>query len=249
VRYLLSESSAAILRALGADHGGVSFLERRIAPPGALAAGCQWKITASAVENGDGSVLVSVGPGLVAWGAGVNYSNPGEAGLGPLQPGSSARVVWVTAAPPLPLVNEPRWPTGNAPECGCEGCHCLTKKGDAAGTGGDSGALLLVAPSWSAPTGTTDVREIGAVAVSAAGGVSIYQLQRDTIVARAIVGRKDGGGDEPDETPPCGHPLNAQDDSHPFDVGNTAGGGGHPLDSPGEGGYTPECADNKNAAT
>lgn len=248
MRYLLSESSAAILRALGADRGGVSFAERRIAPPGALAAGCQWKITAAAVEDGAGAVLVSVGPGLVAWGAGVNFSNPGAEKLGPLQPGSSARVVWITAAPPLPLVHDPRWPTGNAPDCSDEECDCPKREGDAGGAGGDSGAILLVAPSWTAPAGTTDVREIGAVAVSAAGGVSIYQLQRDAIVARAIVGRKNGGGEEPDETPPCGHPLNDQDDSHPFDVGNTAGGGDHPLESPGDGGYTPACADGKNAA-
>ncbi len=92
------------------------------------------------------------------------------------------------------------------------------------------------------------MREIGSVEVSGSGAVAISQLQRDTIVARAIVGRDDPGGDEPDETPPCGHPLNDQNDSHPLDNVNCAGGGGHPLDSPGDGGYTPACADGKNAS-
>lgn len=54
-------------------------------------------------------------------------------------------------------------------------------------------------------------------------------------------GAPDAGGD----TPPCGHPLNADDDYHPL-----AGGGAsaaqddddsHPLDHEGPGGYTPNC--------
>ena len=75
------------------------------------------------------------------------------------------------------------------------------------------------------------------------------QLQRDTIVARAIPGRDHSDDPKPDEVPPCGHPLNQIGDTHPFDVGNTAGGGGHPLDEPGEGGFTPLCADDKALAS
>ena len=256
MRYLLSESSAAILRALGADRGGVSFSDRRIAPPGALAAGCQWRITASAAEAAEGdppAVSVSVGPGVVAWGAGVNYANPGARDIGALSPGSSARVVWLTAASPLPLVHDPRWPTGDAPECSDTECDCPEREGDPAGEGGDAGALLLVPDDWTAPDGTTDVREIGTVAVSDAGGVSIAQLQRDTIVARAIVGRKPGGEDPEDKVPDCGNPLNDDDDYNPLDHtsgGAWSGGGGgvgvdrNPLDDPGLGGYTPTCRDN-----
>ena len=249
MRYLLSESSAAILRAIGADRGGVSFADRRIAPPGALmAGGWQWRISAAAVEGGDGAVLVSVGPGLVAWGAGINYSHPGEEGLGPLESGSSARVVWLTAAPPLPLVYDPRWPTGNAPKCSDRECDCPEREGDPDGTGGDSGALLLVPLDWTAPNGTTDVRDIGVVSVSDAGGVSIRQLQRDTIVARAIVGRVPGGGDPEEETPTCGNPLNDSSDYNPLDHVPIASGDRNPLDDPGPGGYTPTCRDEKAQA-
>lgn len=210
--------------------------------------GMQWRITAKKDESG--SFVVSVGPGIVAWGAGVNFSHPGEENLGALSAGQAARIVWVTSAASLPLVHDPRWPTGNAPECGCEGCHCLTNRGDAAGTGGDAGAMLLVADDWTAPDGTTDVREIGTIAVSDAGGVSIAQLQRDTIVARAIVGRRPGGEDPEDKVPACGNPLNDEDDYNPLDhtsSGAWSGGGGgvdrNPLDDPGLGGYTPTCRD------
>ena len=246
MRYILSEQSAAILRALGAGRGGVTFEDRRIAPPGALSAGGQWKITAAA--DGAGAVVVAVGPGLVAWGAGVNYANPGDV-VGTLAPGSSARVVWLTAAPPIALVHDPRWPTGNAPRCSDRECDCPSKEGDPNAHGGDSGALLLVSPGWTAPAGTTDEREIGTVAVSASGGVSISQIQRDTIVARAIVGRRDPGGDEPEETPPCGNPLNdAGDDTNPLDrPGGSDSATGNPLDVEGEGGYTPLCSDDEAA--
>ena len=56
----------------------------------------------------------------------------------------------------------------------------------------------------------------------------------------------------PREDPPvCGHPLNDEDDSHPFGNGDGGGGGGsgepagggHPLDYEGEGGFTPKCGD------
>ncbi len=257
MRYLLSEQSAAILRALGAGRGGVTFAERRIAPPGALSAGCQWKITAAAVEDGEGAVTVSVGPGLVAWGAGVNFANPGGA-VGTLEPGQSARVVWATEAPPIPLVHDPRWPEGNAPQCPAEGCDCPQREGDPFGDGGDAGTLLLVDEDWTAPEGTTDVREIGAVSVSGAGGVSIRQHQRDTIVARAIVGRGVPAGDEPDLVDPtCGNPLNSEgsDDTNPLDLqsrgsayGSAGGAGDNPLDNEGKGGYTPSCKDAAEAA-
>lgn len=205
--------------------------------------GMQWRITAKKDESG--SFVVSVGPGIVAWGAGVNYSHPGEENLGALSAGQSARIVWVTSAAPLPLVHDPRWPTGNAPECGCEGCHCLTNRGDAAGTGGDAGELLLVDDGWTAPDGTTDVREIGSVEISDAGSASISQLQRDTIVARAIVGRTDAGGDNPEDVPTCGNPLNEVSDYNPLDFGRQPDGDGdddsNPLDHDGDGGYTPTC--------
>ena len=207
--------------------------------------GMQWRITAKKDESG--SFIVSVGPGIVAWGAGVNFSNPGEENLGALSAGESGRIVWVTSAAPLPLVHDPRWPTGNAPDCGCRDCDCRDAEGDGAGSGGDSGALLLVPPDWSAPEGATDVREIGYVEVADSGAVAVNQIQRDTIVARAIVGRTDPGGDKPDEVPPCGHPLNGQDDSHPISVGPIASGG-HSLDEPGDGGFTPACADSDTAA-
>ena len=44
--------------------------------------------------------------------------------------GSSARVVWVTSAAPLPLVHDPRWPKGDAPDCGCAECDCPDREGD-----------------------------------------------------------------------------------------------------------------------
>lgn len=273
MRYLVSESSAAILRALGAARGGVSFADRRIAPPSSISGGHQWRISASAETTpaeGEGEeptvrVLVSVGPGIVAWGAGINYANPGAEGLGPLAPGESARVVWATGAAPLPLVHDPRWPTGDAPPCSDPDCDCPSREGDPAGRGGDAGALLLVDDDWTAPEGTTDVREIGAVAVSSSGAVTISQLQRDTIVARAIVGRAagdegGGGGEDPaTRDPPCGNPLNAEPDYNPLDHVDDrhegedpeqggGGGSGNPLDDAGEGGYTPTCSDLSSSA-
>lgn len=215
----------------------------RRATPVAQAAihGMQWRITAKKVEGG---VAVSVGAGLVAWGGGITYINNG-ADLGELAPGEEARVVWITSAPPIALVNDPRWPKGDAPDCGCRDCDCRDETGDPSAGGGDSGALLLVAPDWTPPDGFTDAREIGTVSVSETGRATVGQLQRDTIVARAIVGRDPDAVDPPEEVPPCGHPLNNEgaNDTNPIWSGNTAGGGGHPLDSPGDGGYTPLCAD------
>lgn len=257
-RYVLSERAANAVRALIAPGSGYGSRARLISNIGANVQGCQWRITSAPAEVAEGepqAVSVSVGPGIVAWGAGVNYANPGAQNLGTLSPGSSARVVWLTAAPPLPLVHDPRWPTGDAPECSDPECDCPEREGDPAGEGGDAGALLLVPDDWTAPDGTTDVREIGTVAVSDAGGVSIAQLQRDTIVARAIVDRKPGGEDPEDKAPNCGNPLNDENDYNPLDHGGddgsswSGGGGGagvtrNPLDDPGEGGYTPTCRDN-----
>ena len=254
---LARSADSAHLGAAGflSQENGLEQVARSPRRPGSACSifvqGMQWRITA---KKGAGeSFVVSVGPGIVAWGAGVNFSHPGEENLGALSAGQAARIVWVTSAAPLPLVHDPRWPTGNAPECGCEGCHCPTNRGDAAGTGGDAGSLLLVTGDWTAPDGTTDVREIGTVAVSDAVRVSIAQLQRDTIVARAIVGRKPGGEDPEDNAPNCGNPLNDEDDYNPLDhtsSGAWSGGGGgvgvdrNPLDDPGLGGYTPTCRDN-----
>jgi len=251
MRYLLSESSAAIVRELASRRGGVAFASRRIAsPPGSPQGGGQWRIETYSDPDG-GGVAVRVGAGLVAWGAGVTYSNPGADQLGILASGESARVVWITAAPPIPLVHDPRWPTGGAPECSDPDCDCPEREGDPNGTGGDSGALLLVEDGWTAPEGTTDAREIGRVEVSEAGGVVVEWLQRDTIVARAIVGRRDPGGDEPEDGPPCGNPLNGENDYNPLDDPRRGyidpGLSDNPLDNPGEGGYTPTCSDDASA--
>lgn len=224
-------------------------ISRRLAGRAVFVQGMQWRITARKDE--DGPIVVAVGPGIVAWGAGVNYAHSGDPELGTIQAGSSARVVWVTSAAPLPLVHDPRWPKGDAPDCGCAECDCPDREGDPDSDGGDSGELLLVPTGWTAPTGATDVREIGAVSVSDSGVVTISQLQRDTIVARAVVGRAPGG-EKPDETPPCGHPLNgdaATSGEHPLSRGWRAWDGGrHPLDDPGDGGYTPLCADSSAAS-
>lgn len=245
---VLSKRTADWLRSAMARDSSRGFRPRRIAYPGSFVQGMQWRISATqSAASDETSFLFSVGPGVVAWGAGVNYSHPGEENLGALSAGQAARIVWVTSAAPIPLVHDPRWPTGNAPDCGCRDCDCRDAEGDGAGSGGDSGALLFVSPDWTAPEGATDVREIGYVEVSDSGAVAVNQIQRDTIVARAIVGRTDPGGDKPDEVPPCGHPLNGQDDSHPISVGPIASGG-HSLDEPGDGGFTPACADSDTAA-
>lgn len=215
------------------------------------AQGMQWRITAKKGEGGN--VVVHVGAGLVAWGGGITYINNG-ADLGELAAGASARVVWATDANPVPLVRDPRWPAGDAPTCECCGCegeggggNCHRDTGDPSGTGGDSGALLLVADDWSPGSNVTDYREIGRIDVSDAGVASIAQLQRDTIVALSIPGRDHSEDPTPDETPPCGHPLNLDDGEHPFGRGwrSWDGGGAHPLDLPGPGGFTPLCADDK----
>lgn len=258
MRYLLSESSAAIVRGLASRRGGVAFEARRIASPPGGGQGMQWRIATTRSEaQGESaeptvSVAVSVGPGVVAWGAGISYANPGADPLGTLAPGESARVVWRTTAPPIPLVHDPRWPSGGAPDCADPDCNCPEREGDPGGTGGDSGELLLVPLDWIAPDGTTDCREIGLVEVSDAGAATISQIQRDTIVALAIVGRTDPGGDDPEQAPPCGNPLNAESDYNPLDFppgqGGGEGGSDNPLDNPGEGGYTPSCADDFSAA-
>lgn len=53
-------------------------------------------------------------------------------------------------------------------------------------------------------------------------------------------------GEDGGDTPPCGHPLNSDDDYHP--LGNGGGGGDddndddtHPLEEEGDGGFTPLC--------
>ena len=252
-RYVLSERAAAALRNLIAPGSGYGSRARRISDVG-QSVGMQWRIyTARTETQGEGedtptvSVSVSVGPGIVAWGAGVNFANEGADPLGTLAPGATARVVWRTTAAPIPLVHDPRWPTGGAPECEDQECNCPEREGDPDGTGGDSGELLLVPLDWIAPDGTTDCREIGLVEVSASGAAIVTQIQRDTIVARAIVGRVPGG-EEPDDAPPCGNPLNSNSDYNPLDDPAWSGGGGggggverNPLDDPGDGGYTPTC--------
>lgn len=261
-RYVLSERAATALRALIAPGSGYGSRQRRILSVASFAAGMQWRITTAAApapEPAEGeepqppSVAVSVGAGIVAWGAGVNYANPGSDPLGTIAAGESARVVWRTTAAPLPLVHDPRWPTGNAPECADPDCDCPSREGDPDGEGGDAGELLLVPPDWIAPDGTTDCREIGLVEVSASGVATVTQIQRDTIVARAIVGRNPGGENPDEKTPNCGNPLNDDDDYNPLDhtsSGAWSGGGGgvgvdrNPLDDPGAGGYTPTCRDN-----
>ncbi len=229
---------------LAVDNGSALSLRnpRRVLPiPGRamILQQMQWRISAIAKDSG---VVVSVGPGIVAWGGGVNCLHPGEPELGPVSPGSSVRIVWTTAAPPLPLVHDPRWPTGGAPGCECPDCTCPAAEGDGSASGGDSGALLLVDDSWTMPEGTTDVREIGRVTVPDEGAPTIEQLQRDTIVALAIVGRA-AGGDDPEDVPPCGNPLNGDGDYNPLDMPYDTGRGesGNPLDDEGDGGYTPSC--------
>lgn len=56
-----------------------------------------------------------------------------------------------------------------------------------------------------------------------------------------------GGAEDAPETPPCGHPLNLDDDHHPLGGGGGGDGAGeddddHPLNHEGPGGYTPNCA-------
>jgi len=247
---VLSKRTADWLRSAMARDSSRGFRPRRIAYPGSFVQGMQWRISATQSASSDEpSFFFCVGPGVVAWGAGVNYSHPGEENLGALSAGQAARIVWVTSAAPIPLVHDPRWPAGNAPDCGCRDCDCRDAEGDGAGSGGDSGALLFVPPDWTAPEGATDVREIGYVEVSDSGAVAVNQIQRDTIVARAIVGRTDPGGDQPEEVPPCGHPLNSQPDSHGgSEHYSTLNGGGHRLDYPGDGGFSPLCADSDTAA-
>ena len=266
-RYVLSERAAAALRNLIAPGSGYGSRARRISDVG-QSVGMQWRISTARTETqveGEEtptvSVEVSVGPGIVAWGAGVNYANEGADQLGALAPGASARVVWRTTAAPIPLVHDPRWPTGDAPPCSDPDCDCPSREGDPAGRGGDAGELLIVPPDWIAPDGTTDCREIGLVEVSDSGVATVTQIQRDTIVARAIVGRAPGedgggGGENPaTRDPPCGNPLNAEPDYNPLDHVDDrpesedpeqggGGGSGNPLDDPGEGGYTPTCKDN-----
>lgn len=242
--YLVSEPTARLLRSLTAPRGGVELVPRPVRLGGASApAACQWRLSAT---RGDDGATITVGPGLVAWGGGVNYANPG-AELGPAAPGDY-RVVWTTAAQPVPLVHDPRWPTGDAPGCECSDCTCPAAEGDGSASGGDSGALLLVDDSWTMPEGTTDVREIGRISIPAEGAPTIEQLQRDTIVALAIVGRT-AGGDEPEEPPPCGNPLNGDGGDYnpldfPYDTGR--GEAGNPLDDAGDGGYTPSCTPESN---
>ncbi len=259
---VLSKRTADWLRSAMARDSSRGFRPRRIAYPGSFVQGMQWRISATPIapapeQEGEGDepalgrVAIHVDGGLVAWGGCITYINAG-ADLGEFGPGDSGRIVWASAAPPVALVNDPRWPTGGAPDCECRDCDCRDATGNPSAGGGDSGVLLIVEDDWIPDGEITDCREIGSFEISDTGAASITQLQRDTIVVIAIADRDHSNDTKPEEVPPCGHPLNNQSDQHPLSHGSgwSGGGGGveHPLDHPGDGGYTPLCDDDPTAA-
>lgn len=99
-----------------------------------------------------------------------------------------------------------------------------------------------VAESWSVADGTPAILDIGRAKV-------LVDSRGNVISWNAAAGADAGDDDEPADPeapsppPPCGNPLNRQDDYHPL-----GGGGGkdhdddyNPLNYEGDGGFTPEC--------
>lgn len=127
--------------------------------------------------------------------------------------------------------------------------------------------MHLAADDWTPPEGATDQRLIAVLDYSEGSRPTIQQWQRDTIVARAIVGAEmdaaaapdEEDGDDESDAPPCGNPMNeggggvehnpldddtGHSDTTPASDSDPTPPGGtdrNPLDSPGDGGYTPTC--------
>lgn len=112
-------------------------------------------------------------------------------------------------------------------------------------------------PEWAAP-GTPLVllasTKIGSGDESAPSlRFGLVQYHHGSIIAPFLPTEEQEEPYEP--PPPCGNPLNDENDYNPLDHGGdnggswSGGGGGagvtrNPLDDPGEGGYTPSCKDN-----
>jgi hypothetical protein len=114
-------------------------------------------------------------------------------------------------------------------------------------------------PEWAAPG--TPLVLLASTCISESGDESapalrygLVQYHHGSIVAPFLPTEEQE--EEPYEPPPpCGNPLNDENDYNPLDhggddSGSLSGGGGgagvtrNPLDDPGEGGYTPTCRDN-----
>lgn len=247
--------------------GDVRRHKRRLFPTGRSVSSFRhaWKIAATVKADGRGGTLcdVSVAPGGVAWGGGFNATWPG-ATVGTIEGDGRRLVLWQTKGSPVPLANDPRFPSGDAPSCGCDDCSCLTLHGDPTKGKASAGEVVLT-EEGATPEGATDWRVIGAVDVKD-GSATVTQLLYSTITVRAILqaGENPGKDDPIEDPPPCGNPLNREDDqSNPLDRRDEGGGGGedkdpedareeiggpadkddNPLDHEGVGGFTPKCGD------
>lgn len=278
MKLLTDQTAARLLRLLSQRSAPVTRLVRRAGGSGGVSSAHQWKIAAKWDAEAQ-SATVSVAPGIVAWGGGASATWSGngadESNVGAIPAGESRVVIWYTTAAPRPFKYDPRWPDGaDIPSCGSSDCDCHAATGDPNEYTADPGVVALLTPDAAAPDGTTDSRVLGVVEVSEDGRATVTQWQRDTIDARAIVGVDPSAADDPDEddkdaAPPCGNPMNENGGGgvteNPLDEeegehgGSTAknddptptgGRENNPLDSPGDGGYTPTCKDdegNENA--
>ncbi len=253
--YLVSEPTAQWLRSEMSPGNTRSRKRQSHHAGGVFDLWHPWKITVAPDPEEEGSFKVSVAKGEVSWGGGENATWPG-AEIGSVAEGETRLVVWSTKVSAVPLYNDPRWPTGQGvPKCKAEDCDCRKQHGDPNAGAASPGSVTLEEEGFERPDGATDCRIVGSVSVEN-GAPTIYQALWSSITVRAIVRDGEEGGEDPEqEPPPCGNPLNreGENDSNPVGGGGGGGGGGgsstpgaddrerHPLDYPGDGGYTPTC--------
>jgi len=253
---LLGDKAAQWLRER-MDSGDWKTVPRRLRQTGAQTFLHPWKITVAPDPEEEGAFRVSVRAGEVSWGGGLNAIWPGGE-IGTIREGENRLVVWHTKTAAVPLFNDPRFPDGKGiPECKCEDCDCRDLHGDPDAGSASAGEVTLEEEGWERPEGATDCRIVGAVSIDN-GSASVRQELLSAITVRAIIRDGEEPGEDPEkDPPPCGNPLNKEgrDDTNPVGGGGGGGGGSggegsppedrerHPLDYPGDGGYTPTCKD------